>query len=89
MTYDLITIGGGLADSAIGKVMAERGARVLILERHTQFTDRGRGELMFPWGVAEAHSLGLYQPAASDGLQRPLVPRSRFQPCLSRSVRRL
>src|SRR5262249_52561547 len=31
--------------------------------------------------------LNKYQPAASDGKQRPLVPRSRCLPRLSRSVR--
>jgi menaquinone-9 beta-reductase len=40
--------------------MAERGARVLVLERTPRFRDRVRGEGMYPWGVTEARALGLY-----------------------------
>src|SRR5271168_2458561 len=39
--------------------MAERGARVLILEREKQFKDRVRGEAIVSWGVAEANELGI------------------------------
>ena len=60
MHYDLIIVGGGLAGSALAKNMAERGARVLVCERERRFRDRIRGEGMSPWGVAEAHTLGLY-----------------------------
>jgi len=60
LIYDIITVGGGLAGSALGKAMAERGARVLVLERERQFKDRVRGEQMSPWGVAEARELGIY-----------------------------
>lgn len=63
-TYDIITVGGGLGGAALAKVMAEHGARVLVLERETQFKDRIRGEFMAPWGVAEAQALGI------DGLLR-------------------
>ena len=59
-TYDIITIGGGLGGSTLATVMAARGARVLVLERERQFRDRVRGELMVPWGVAEARELGIY-----------------------------
>ena len=31
--YDLVTIGGGLGGAALAKVMAEAGARVLVLEQ--------------------------------------------------------
>ena len=30
--YDIITIGGGLGGAALAKVMADSGARVLVLE---------------------------------------------------------
>lgn len=63
-SYDVITVGGGLAGSALAKSLAERGCRVLVLERETQFRDRVRGEQLHPWGVAEARSLGLYQRLA-------------------------
>lgn len=65
MDYDLIIVGGGLAGSALGKVMAECGARVLTAERTTAFRDRVRGEGMHPWGVAETRELGLYKPLLS------------------------
>lgn len=58
--YDIITVGGGLGGSTLAKVMAKQGARVLVLERETQFKDRVRGEWMAPWGVAEAQALGIY-----------------------------
>jgi 2-polyprenyl-6-methoxyphenol hydroxylase-like FAD-dependent oxidoreductase len=58
-SYDIVTIGGGMAASAFGAVMAKRGARVLILEKETKFRDRVRGEYLFPWGAAEARELGL------------------------------
>jgi choline dehydrogenase-like flavoprotein len=43
-TYDIITVGGGLGGAALVKVMAEREARVLMLDTATQFTDRVRGD---------------------------------------------
>jgi flavin-dependent dehydrogenase len=43
ITYDLITVGGGLAGAALAGALAERGARVLVLERETKFKDRVRG----------------------------------------------
>jgi flavin-dependent dehydrogenase len=61
LPYDVITVGGGLAGSAVAKCLAEHGYRVLVLERERRFRDRVRGEQMHPWGVAEARTLGLYQ----------------------------
>lgn len=58
--YDLITVGGGLAGAALARALAEQGARVLVLERETVFRDRIRGELLQPWGVAEACALGIH-----------------------------
>jgi 2-polyprenyl-6-methoxyphenol hydroxylase-like FAD-dependent oxidoreductase len=59
--YDLVIVGGGLAGSSLGQNMARAGAKVLILEREARFRDRVRGEGIFPWGCAEARSLGLYE----------------------------
>jgi 2-polyprenyl-6-methoxyphenol hydroxylase-like FAD-dependent oxidoreductase len=59
--YDIITVGGGLAGATLAKAMAENGARVLVIERERQFKDRVRGEVTFPWGVAELQKLGVYQ----------------------------
>ena len=50
-SYDVITVGGGLAGAAFAKVMAEHGARVLVLERERRFKDRVRGEYMAPSGM--------------------------------------
>ena len=58
--FDLITVGGGLGGSALAKNMAESGARVLVVERERQFSDRIRGEWIAPWGVAEAQRIGIY-----------------------------
>src|SRR6202171_3251708 len=57
--YDLVTVGGGLGASALAISMAKQGAHVLVLERETQFRDRVRGEVLAPWGVAEAKELGI------------------------------
>ena len=58
--YDIITVGGGLGGSALAKVLAEHGTRILVVERERQFTDRIRGEWIAPWGVAEARRIGIY-----------------------------
>src|SRR6202051_607946 len=59
--YDVITVGGGLGGTALAKVLAENGLRVLVTEREETFKDRIRGEFLAPWGVAEAQKLGLYE----------------------------
>src|SRR5262245_52636807 len=69
MPYDVITIGGGLGGASLAKAMAEAGARVLVLERETEFRDRVRGEGMHNWGVAEAKALGVYEPILRQGNQ--------------------
>ena len=51
--YDVISVGGGLGGSALAKAMAELGARVLVVERETQFKDRVRGA----GPVTTAHSV--------------------------------
>lgn len=35
MTYDVVVVGGGPAGSAIAKIVAERGLKVLVLEKYT------------------------------------------------------
>jgi 2-polyprenyl-6-methoxyphenol hydroxylase-like FAD-dependent oxidoreductase len=59
--YDIITIGGGIAASALAKAMAEQGAKVLVLEREVNFKDRVRGEGLVCWGCGEARELGIYE----------------------------
>lgn len=58
--YDMITVGGGLGGAALARSMAERGAKVLVLERDSEFRDRVRGEGMTTWGCAEARELDIY-----------------------------
>ncbi|HXZ89296.1 MAG TPA: FAD-dependent monooxygenase [Candidatus Binataceae bacterium] len=55
--YDVITVGGGLGGAALAKVLAEKGLRVLVTERESEFKDRIRGEWMAPWGAAEVQKL--------------------------------
>ena len=66
-TYDIITVGGGIAGASLAKAMAERGAKVLVLERDAVFRDRVRGEAIMPWGTAEARELGIYDLIMASG----------------------
>lgn len=59
--YDLIVVGGGIAGSSLAGRVASTGARVLVLERETQFRDRVRGEWVAPWGVLELERLGILE----------------------------
>ena len=60
MTYDIITVGGGLGGSALAIAMGQNGHSVLVLESDTKFRDRVRGEQLATWGVAEARELGIF-----------------------------
>jgi 2-polyprenyl-6-methoxyphenol hydroxylase-like FAD-dependent oxidoreductase len=57
---DLAIVGGGIAGSSLAIVMARLGFDVVVLEKERQFRDRVRGEVIYPWGVAEVTRLGLY-----------------------------
>jgi 2-polyprenyl-6-methoxyphenol hydroxylase-like FAD-dependent oxidoreductase len=76
--YDIITVGGGLGGSALAKVMAERGYKVLVVEREKQFKDRVRGEYMAPWGVGETQELGIYDLLMAHGGYHPVIFDGRF-----------
>jgi hypothetical protein len=39
--------------------VAEKDARVVVIERDEGFRDRVRGEMMTPWSAAEAETLGI------------------------------
>jgi menaquinone-9 beta-reductase len=71
MSFDLITVGGGLAGSTLATELARVGHKVLVLERETHFKDRVRGENMLPWGVAAAHRLGLVDYLLANGGHQP------------------
>jgi 2-polyprenyl-6-methoxyphenol hydroxylase-like FAD-dependent oxidoreductase len=68
-TYDIVTVGGGLGGAALAMAMARNGARVIVLERTTEFKDRVRGEGMSPWGAAEAKELGIFDLLCSVGTE--------------------
>jgi flavin-dependent dehydrogenase len=42
VTFDAITVGGGLAGSTLATALARAGRKVLVLERETEFKDRVR-----------------------------------------------
>jgi 2-polyprenyl-6-methoxyphenol hydroxylase-like FAD-dependent oxidoreductase len=69
--YDIITVGGGVGGASLAKAMAERGYKVLVVERETQFKDRVRGEWIAPWGVAEARALGFFDTLIAAGGHQP------------------
>jgi len=60
-SFEVVIIGGGIAGNALAAVLARAGRAVLVLERSTVYRDRVRGELVKPWGVAEARRLGLHE----------------------------
>jgi 2-polyprenyl-6-methoxyphenol hydroxylase-like FAD-dependent oxidoreductase len=70
-TYDIVTVGGGTGGSTLAGTMALRGFRVLVVEREQRFKDRVRGEFVFPWGVAEAQQLGVYDDLIAAGAHHP------------------
>lgn len=57
---DILIIGGGLAGASLGLSLARSGIDVLIIEKETEYRDRVRGEVLLPWGSAEAIALGIY-----------------------------
>jgi hypothetical protein len=59
--FDLLVIGGGLAGASLATVLAREGASVLVVEREGVYRDRVRGEVIAPWGCAEAKRLGLFE----------------------------
>jgi 2-polyprenyl-6-methoxyphenol hydroxylase-like FAD-dependent oxidoreductase len=71
MSFDLITVGGGLAGSTLATELARAGHKVLVLERETHFKDRVRGENMLPWGVAAARRLALVDYLLASGGHQP------------------
>ncbi|HYK51769.1 MAG TPA: NAD(P)/FAD-dependent oxidoreductase [Terriglobales bacterium] len=71
MTFDAITVGGGLAGSTLATALTHAGHRVLVLEREIQFKDRVRGENMVAWGVAAARRLGLVDDLIAAGGHQP------------------
>jgi 2-polyprenyl-6-methoxyphenol hydroxylase-like FAD-dependent oxidoreductase len=57
--FDVAIVGGGIAGSSLGGVLARAGLGVVVVEKEARFRDRIRGEASWPWGVAEARRAGL------------------------------
>jgi 2-polyprenyl-6-methoxyphenol hydroxylase-like FAD-dependent oxidoreductase len=56
---DVLIVGGGIAGSTLGAVLASAGLDVLVVEKEPRFRDRVRGDALFPWGALEAARLGI------------------------------
>src|SRR5918993_5299256 len=57
--FDVIIVGGGIAGSTLGGVLARAGLGVVVVEKEARFRDRVRGETTWPYGVADALAMGL------------------------------
>jgi menaquinone-9 beta-reductase len=66
-SFDVIVVGGGIAGSALGGVLARAGLGVLVVEKEPRFRDRVRGETTWPYGVADARAMGLDDLFAAAG----------------------
>lgn len=64
---DVAIVGGGVAGSALGIVLARAGIDVAIFEREARFRDRVRGEALMPWGATLAGLLGIADALPESG----------------------
>jgi menaquinone-9 beta-reductase len=67
---DVVVVGGGFAGASLATVLARAGKDVLLLERQAVYRDLVRGELLWPWGVAEACRLGVDSVLLAAGANR-------------------
>jgi 2-polyprenyl-6-methoxyphenol hydroxylase-like FAD-dependent oxidoreductase len=64
---DVVIVGAGIAGGALATVLARQGLAVTLLECHTEYRDKVRGEAMAPWGAAECQKLGLEEALLEAG----------------------
>ena len=67
ITPEVVIVGAGVAGSALAIMLGRRGYRVLLLEKSLVHTDRVRGEVLVPWGVAEVQKLDLVDGLVAGG----------------------
>lgn len=65
---DVTIVGSGIAGASLASCLAAGGLDVVLLERRDSFADVVRGELISPWGLAEAERLGTLATLESAGL---------------------
>ena len=72
-TYDVLVVGGGPSGAAAGYWLAERGHRVLIVEKKRFPRDKTCGDGLTPRAVRQLHDMGLAEPLSDfqrfDGLR--------------------
>jgi monooxygenase len=71
--YDVIIVGAGGGGAVLGLVLAQRGVRVCIIERHAGTPPHDRVETIQPNGQAILHRLGILDflgPEATQAVQR-------------------
>ncbi len=66
-SVDVAIVGGGIAGSTLGVVLARAGGSVAIVEREARFRDRIRGEALMPWGATLAGKLGIVDALPESG----------------------
>lgn len=66
-SFDVAIVGGGPAGSALAIALAAGGYGVVLLERQDQYVDLVRGEMLSPWGMADAEALGADGPLYKAG----------------------
>src|SRR5437899_6839158 len=69
----IVVVGAGPAGAALAYLLARRGIRVSLLERHTDFAREFRGEALMPSGVDAFAQMGL--GGRLDGLPQTHVRR--------------
>src|SRR5882724_9574373 len=68
ISADVVVVGAGVAGGALAANLARNGLDVVVLERKSEYVDVVRGEVLTPWGIAEANRMGLHESLLEGGL---------------------